>query len=215
MAALLPLERGHWAAISAAAVLHPVNLRITSQRAAQRALGTAAGLLLAFAALAAGVEPVVLAVLIVVPEFLPEYAVVRNHAPAFVFVTPPALLMSDLAAPAPAGELVLDRVLGSVVGIVVALGCALLVVHDRAAVRVARAGRVRAGRGPCRTGAQEPRRAAARPRPGRAGTAVVVLREADDAASGELWPAGIDPALLATTEQRACRLLARLHRPRP
>ncbi|MFF9458437.1 hypothetical protein [Streptomyces flaveolus] len=25
VAALLPLERGHWAAISAAAVLHPVN----------------------------------------------------------------------------------------------------------------------------------------------------------------------------------------------
>ncbi|MCG8969148.1 hypothetical protein [Streptomyces sp. CL12-4] len=45
--------------------------------------------------------------------------------------------------------------------------------------------------------------------------AVVELREADDAASGELWPAGIDPALLATTEQRAYRLLARLHRPRP
>ncbi|MEV5517284.1 FUSC family protein [Streptomyces flaveolus] len=156
----------------------------------------------------------VLAVLIVVPEFLPEYAVVRNYAPAVVFVTPPALLMSDLAAPAPAGELVLDRVLGSVVGIVGALGCALLVVHDRAAARVARAGRVRAGRGPCRTGAQEPRRAAARPRPGSAGTG---RRGAPRGRRRRCrgTAAWIDPALLATTEQRACRLLARLHRRRP
>ncbi|MER7720519.1 FUSC family protein [Streptomyces flaveolus] len=88
VAALLHPERGYWAAISAAAVLHSVNLRITSQRAAQRALGTAAGLLLAFVALAADVEPVVLAVLIVVMEFLLEYAVVRNYALAVVFVTP-------------------------------------------------------------------------------------------------------------------------------
>ncbi|MEU0849958.1 FUSC family protein [Streptomyces flaveolus] len=216
VAALLHLERGYWAAISAAAVLHSVNLRITSQRAAQRALGTAAGLLLAFAALAAGVEPVVLAVLIVVLEFLLEYAVVRNYALAVVFVTPLALLLSDLAAPAPAGELVLDRVLGSVVGIVVALVCALLVVHDRAAIRVERA---LAGCEEAADRAERVLRNLAGPPPAyvpvRLALAVVELREADDAASGELWPAGIDPALLATTEQRAYRLLARLHRPRP
>ncbi|MEU6100529.1 FUSC family protein [Streptomyces flaveolus] len=216
VAALLHLERGYWAAVSAAAVLHSVNLRTTSQRAAQRALGTAAGLLLAFAALAAGVEPVVLAVLIVVLEFLLEYAVVRNYAMAVVFVTPLALLLSDLAAPAPAGELVLDRVLGSVVGIVVALVCALLVVHDRAAVRVERA---LAGCEEAANRAERVLRNLAGPPPAyvpvQLALAVVELREADDAASGELWPAGIDPALLATTEQRAYRLLARLHRPRP
>ncbi|MEU3660658.1 FUSC family protein [Streptomyces sp. NPDC032940] len=215
VAALLHLEHGYWAAISASAVLHSVNLRITSQRAVQRALGTAAGLLLAFAALAAGVEPVVLALLIVVLEFLLEYAVVRNYALAVVFVTPLALLLSDLAAPAPAGELVLDRVLGSVVGIVVALVCALLVVHDRAAIRVEHA----------LAGCEEAADRAARvlgtlagPPPAHVSVqlalAVVELREADDAASGELWPAGIDPAVLATTEQRAYRLLARLHGPR-
>ncbi|MER6924512.1 hypothetical protein ABT314_37190, partial [Streptomyces spiralis] len=40
--------------------------------------------------------------------------------------------------------------------------------------------------------------------------AVVELREADDAAAGELWPAGIDPAELAAAEQRGYRLLERL-----
>ncbi|MYR43817.1 FUSC family protein [Streptomyces sp. SID5910] len=216
VAALLHLEHGYWAAISAAAVLHSVNLRITSQRAAQRALGTAAGLLLAFAALAAGVEPVVLALLIVVLEFLLEFVVVRNYGLAVVFVTPLALLLSDLAAPAPAGELVLDRVLGSVVGIAVALVCALLVVHDRAAIRVERA---LAGCQEAADRAGQVLRSLAGPPPAHVpvqlALAVVELREADDAASGELWPAGIDPALLAATEQRAYHLLARLHGARP
>ncbi|MFD8276295.1 hypothetical protein [Streptomyces flaveolus] len=46
-------------------------------------------------------------------------------------------------------------------------------------------------------------------------SAAAVLHPVNDASSRELWPAGIDPALFATTEQRAHRLLARLHRPRP
>ncbi|WP_268248618.1 hypothetical protein [Streptomyces brasiliensis] len=40
------------------------------------------------------------------------------------------------------------------------------------------------------------------------------LREADDAAAGELWPAGIDRTLHAATEERAHLLLARFHSPR-
>ncbi|GAA5004904.1 FUSC family protein [Streptomyces siamensis] len=213
VAALLGLERGYWAAISAAAVLHSVNLRTTAQRAAQRILGTVVGLLLAFGALAAHLEPVALTLLIVLLEFLLEYVVARNYALGVVFLTPLALLMSDLAAPAPPGELVLDRVLGSVVGIVVALLCALLVVHDRAAVRVERAleGCVEAA-----DRAEHALAGRSGPPPAfvqvRLAMAVVELREADDAAAGELWPAGIDPAELAATEQRAYSLLARLHR---
>ncbi|MHB9848212.1 FUSC family protein [Streptomyces krungchingensis] len=215
VAAVLGLERGYWAAISAAAVLHSVNLRTTAQRAAQRILGTVVGLLLAFGALAAHLEPVALTLLIVLLEFLLEYVVARNYALGVVFLTPLALLMSDLAAPAPPGELVLDRVLGSVVGIVVALLCALLVVHDRAAVRVERALEG------CVEAADRAEHALARlagPPPAfvqvRLAMAVVELREADDAAAGELWPAGIDPAELAATEQRAYSLLARFHRHR-
>ncbi|MER6981580.1 hypothetical protein ABT317_32575, partial [Streptomyces carpinensis] len=46
--------------------------------------------------------------------------------------------------------------------------------------------------------------------PTRLALAVVELREADDAAAGELWSAGIDPAELATAEQRGYLLLERL-----
>ncbi|GGJ03219.1 FUSC family protein [Streptomyces brasiliensis] len=167
--ALLALERGHWAAITAAAVLHPVNLPTTAQCAAQRIPGTVVGLLLAFGALAAHLRPVTLAVLIVVPEFLLEYVVARDYTLGVVFLTPPVLLPRDLAAPAPPGELVLDRVPVSVAGITVALLRALLVVHGRAAVRMERALSACAKAAGRAERALAPRRAAARVRPDAAG----------------------------------------------
>ncbi|MGW1094665.1 FUSC family protein [Streptomyces sp. NPDC002455] len=211
LAVLLGLEHSYWAAISAAAVLHSVNVRTTAQRAVQRTLGTVVGLLLALGVLAAEPGPVVLAVVIVALEFLLEYIVVRNYALGVVFLTPMALLLSDLAAPAPAGELVLDRALGSVMGIAVGLLCALLVVHDQAAVRVERALVA------CLSAAEDAERSLTGPvRAPRAvvrlrlAEAVVELREADDAAAGEVWPAEIDPSELAAAEQRAYTLLGRL-----
>ncbi|MFE2058134.1 FUSC family protein [Streptomyces sp. NPDC059446] len=216
LAVLLDLEHGYWAAISAAAVLHSVNLRTTAQRAAQRALGTAVGLLLALAVLGARPEPLVLVLAIVGLEFLLECVVARNYALGVVFLTPLALLLSDLSAPAPAGDLVLDRVLGSGLGIAVGLVCALLVVHDRAAVRVDRA------LAACTEAADLAERSPAGdggPRPSpvqmRLVAAAVELREADDAAAGELLPAGIDPARLAAAERRAYALLRRLERRGP
>ncbi|MFI9821508.1 FUSC family protein [Streptomyces sp. NPDC052013] len=213
LALVLGLGHGYWAAVSAAAVLHSVNVRTAAQRAVQRTLGTVAGLLIAFGVLAARPDAATLVAVIVLLEFLLEYVVVRNYALGVVFVTPLALLLTDLAAPEDAGALVVDRALGSLLGIVIGLACALLVVHDRAAVRVERAlttcaeaadraERVLAGR----TGTAYPAVQA------RLAAAVVELREADDAAAGELWTAEIDPAELAAAEQRAYALLARLTR---
>ncbi|MFJ1753552.1 FUSC family protein [Kitasatospora sp. NPDC088134] len=212
LALLLGLGHGYWAALSAAAVLHSVSVRTTAHRAVQRTLGTFAGLLLAVAVLATGPGPAALVVVVVVLEFLLEYAVVRNYALGVLFVTPLALLMSDLAAPAPAGHLVLDRALGSVLGIVLGLLCALLVVHDRAAVRVERA------LAACAAATAAAERALAGGAPAgpdlraELAAAAVELREADDAAAGELWEAGVDPAVLAAAEERAYLLLERLHR---
>ncbi|MFJ8857790.1 FUSC family protein [Streptomyces sp. NPDC102451] len=211
LAVLLGLEHSYWAAISAAAVLHSVNVRTTAQRAVQRTLGTVVGLLLALGVLAAEPGPVALAVVIVALEFLLEYIVVRNYALGVVFLTPMALLLSDLAAPAPAGELILDRALGSVMGIAVGLLCALLVLHDQAAMRVERALEA------CLAAAEDAERSLVRPEATpravvrlRLAEAVVELREADDNAAGEVWPAEIDPSELAAAEQRAYTLLGRL-----
>ncbi|MFB9637457.1 FUSC family protein [Streptomyces spiralis] len=211
LALLLGLGHGYWAAISAAAVLHSVNIRTTAQRAAQRTLGTVVGLLIALGVLAAHPDPTTLALVIVLLEFLLEYAVVRNYGLGVVFVTPLALLLSDMAVPVPVGELVHDRGLASFLGIAVGLICALLVVDDHAAVRVESA------LAACTRASEHAERALAGPcgppPPDiqvRLAEAVVELREADDAAAGELWPAGIDPAELAAAEQRGYRLLERL-----
>ncbi len=214
-ALLLGLGHGYWAAISAAAVLHSVNVRTAAQRAVQRTLGTVAGLLLALGVLALRPDPVALVLVIVLFEFLLEYVVARNYGLGVVFLTPLALLLSDLADPEPAGALVQDRALGSLLGIAVALGCALLVVHDRAAVRAVRA------LAACEEAAERAERTlaggAVEAYPvvqTRLAAAVVELREADDAAAGELWPAEIDPVELAAAERRAHLLLERLVGPR-
>ncbi|MFE5710744.1 FUSC family protein [Streptomyces sp. NPDC056501] len=213
-ALLLGLGHGYWAAVSAAAVLHSINVRTATQRAVQRALGTVVGLALALGVLAASPEPVVLVLVIVLLEFLLEYVVARNYGLGVVFLTPLALLLTDLAAASPAGELVQDRALGSVLGMGIALLCALLVVHDRAAVRAQRA------LAACTTAADAAARALADGAEDayplvqtRLAAAVVELREADDAAAGELWPAEMDPTEPAAAEQRAYRLLERLVRP--
>lgn len=212
-ALLLGLGHGYWAAISAAAVLHSINVRTAAQRAVQRTLGTVAGLLLALGVLALEPEPVELVLVIVLFEFLLEYVVARNYGLGVVFLTPLALLMTDLAAPSPAGSLVQDRALSSVLGVAVALGCALLVVHDRAAVRAERA------LAACTAASERAERALEEGDPRsfplvqtRLAAAAVELREADDAAAGELWPAEIDPTELAAAERRAYLLLDRLVR---
>ncbi|MFD8595004.1 FUSC family protein [Kitasatospora sp. NPDC059646] len=211
LALVLGLGHGYWAAISAAAVLHSVSVRTTAHRAVQRTVGTLAGLLIALAVLATGPGPVALVLVIVVLEFLLEYLVVRNYALAVVFLTPLALLMNDLVTPTGTVGLLRDRALGSVLGIGVGLLCALLVVHDRAAVRVERA---LAACTDAMADAERARtRAAAAARPEaqvRLAAALVELHEASDAAAGELWESGIDPVRLAAAEQRAYLLLNQL-----
>ncbi|MFB6527889.1 FUSC family protein [Streptomyces sp. NPDC056399] len=226
-ALLFGLGHGYWAAISAAAVLHSVNVRTAAQRAVQRTLGTMAGLLIALGVLAVRPEPVVLVLVIVLLEFLLEYVVARNYGLGVVFLTPLALLLTDLAVPSPAGDLVQDRALSSLLGVGIALVCALVVVHDRAAVRAQRALTA------CRAASDRAERAldeaaqalqddeqalgeramASFPAvQAELAAAVVELREADDAAAGELWPAEIDPTELAAAEQRGYLLLEHLAR---
>ncbi|WP_446447398.1 FUSC family protein [Streptomyces hydrogenans] len=209
----LGLGHGYWAALSAAAVLHSVDVRTATRRAVQRTLGTAAGLVLAVAVLGLRPGPLALAGTVVALELLLEYAVARNYGLGVVFLTPLALLLTELAAPAErAGALVLDRAAGSLLGILLAVLCALAVVHDRAAVRARRA------LAACVLASAQAREALAAGRAGaapevlqaRLAAAVVELREAEDAAAGELWPAGTDPADLARAERRAYRLLGLL-----
>ncbi|MFD8032040.1 FUSC family protein [Streptomyces sp. NPDC059717] len=215
LAVALYLGHGYWAAISAAAVLHSINVRTAAQRAVQRTVGTVAGLVVALAVLALRPDAATLVLVIVLLEFLLEYVVSRNYGLGVVFLTPLALLLTELAAPSAPGTLILDRAVGSILGIAIGLLCGLLVVHDRAAVRAEHALTA------CTEAAEHAERAlderSAQAFPfvqTHLAVAVVELREADDAAAGELWSAEIDPAELAAAEQRAYLLLERLARGR-
>jgi uncharacterized membrane protein YccC len=213
-AAFMSFGHGYWAALSAAAVLHSVNVRATVLRSIQRTLGTAAGLLITIGVLAAHPAPVAVVGLIVLFEFLMEYVVARNYGLGVVFLTPLALLLSDLASPAPARTLIYDRMVGSIVGIVIGLACALLVVHRHAAVRVQSALAELGAASYCAEHALADEAVPSASLEARLAAAVVELQEAEAAAAGELRSAGTDEAELAAAEQRGYRLLDQLVRRR-
>ncbi|WP_405550799.1 FUSC family protein [Streptomyces sp. NBC_01171] len=212
IALFLGVGHSYWAAISAAAVLHSINVWSTMQRAVQRTLGTAIGLLLTSAVLVLHPGPVAIICLIIVFEFFLEYVVARNYGLGVVFLTPLALLLSELSSPVSASRLLHDRVIGSGIGISVGLVCALLLVHGRAAVRMREALHL------C-TVVSDQAEHALRSTAGRRRVAqvqlaasAVELYEAKEAASGELRPTGVDPAAIAAAEHRAYDLLGRLSR---
>lgn len=126
-AALLALAAGWqhpaWAAIGAMAVLQGSHLHITMHRAVQRTAGTVVGAALAWAILAGHPSFWQLLLAVAVLQFITELVIGANYALGQVFVTPMALLMTSLAAPATGMPLarVLDTVLGALVGIVFAV----------------------------------------------------------------------------------------------
>lgn len=212
LALFLGVGHSYWAAISAAAVLHSINVWSTMQRAVQRTLGTAIGLLLTSAVLVLHPGPVAIICLIIVFEFFLEYVVARNYGLGVVFLTPLALLLSELSSPVSASRLLHDRVIGSGIGISVGLVCALLLVHGRAAVRMGEALHL------CTVVSDQAEQALHSTAAGRRvaqvqlAASAVELYEAKEAASGELRPTGVDAATLAAAEHRAYDLLGRLSR---
>lgn len=115
-----------WAAIGATAVMQGTHLHITMSRALQRMAGTIAGAVLCWVILAHEPSFWVVVAWIVAFQFLTEVLMGFNYALGQLTVTPMALLMTHLAAPAQAGinlplERVMDTVLGAVLGILFAV----------------------------------------------------------------------------------------------
>ena len=114
-----------WAAIGAIAVVQGAHLPGTMHRAWQRVLGTLVGAALAWALLS--LQPsfwqTVLAV--VVLQCITELVIGFNYAFGQAFVTPMALLMVSLAAPAGPADMALSRIadtaLGAVAGVALAV----------------------------------------------------------------------------------------------
>lgn len=119
----LGFERPHWAAISALVVLQTGVDRVHGTvRALHRFLGTAVGLVLFAGLHAAAPQGYALIAVVAALQFCIEILVVRNYAAAVVVITPVALLASGAGVTGgAAGPVMRDRLLETLVGVVIAL----------------------------------------------------------------------------------------------
>ena len=120
------IGRPYWAMVSAVVPLVARDLAVQLTRGLHRIVGTGLGLLVAWALFAFDVRGLALVALVAVLQAGAELLVGRNYALALVCVTPLALLMVHLVAPIPTGELMRDRGVETVIGVLVGIGVGYL-----------------------------------------------------------------------------------------
>lgn len=119
-----PLGLGHpyWAMVAAVVPLVAREWHQQVTRGVQRVLGTFAGLLVAAALLLLDLPTLALIAVVVVLQGTAELLIGRNYALALVAVTPLALLMVHLASPTSPRELLVDRGVETLLGVLVGVG---------------------------------------------------------------------------------------------
>ncbi|WP_203187467.1 FUSC family protein [Streptomyces pratensis] len=201
----------YWALVTAASVYQP-NLTLSWSRALQRTVGNLLGVLV-FAAVIplARVSPLALVLCVLFFNFAAEALITRNYWLGSVAVTPMALLILEFGGFQPAGELIADRALDTLVGVGVGFLAAVAVTNRRASGRVERA---LAAAGEARDRAE---RAVADPTADaltletarrRLTASLVELRDAGDVAEGEWWQRALPEEELLAAEQAGHRTLA-------
>lgn len=203
--------RPYWAIVTAAS-LYQANVMLSWNRTLQRTLGNLLGVLVFAAVLpAARMDPLALIGFCLLFGFAAEALITRNYWLGSVAVTPMALLVLEYAGSHPAGELIGDRVLDTVIGAGVGFLAAVLVTNRRATGRVeqaladaeqARAHAVQTLAAPAPTPAALD--AARRRLTG----SLVELREAEDTAAGEWWQRALPQEAVLAAEQAGHRTLA-------
>ncbi|WP_462418234.1 FUSC family protein [Kytococcus sp. Marseille-QA3725] len=136
----------YWAQVAAAAPIAAPTHRARLQRGLHRMVGTLGGVGVTAFVLSMHLQTWHLVVFVVLFQWLAEMFIGRNYSVALLFVTPLALLMSQLAMPTDGSELLSARALETVVGAL----CGMAVVYvwrtrserradDEALVRLRRA----------------------------------------------------------------------------
>lgn len=203
--------RPYWALVTAAS-LYQANVTLSWNRTLQRTLGNLVGVLVFAAVLpVARTTPLALIGFCLLFAFSAEALITRNYWLGSVAVTPMALLVLEYAGSHPAGELIGDRVLDTVIGAAVGFLAAVLVTNRRATGRVERAlaDAERARAHAVRTlAAPEPAPAALDAARRRLTGTLVELREADDTAAGEWWQPALAREAVLAAEQAGHRTLA-------
>ncbi len=136
LAILLGFERFYWVPVTAASVLQGGNVVLTANRSAQRAIGTAVGVVLGGFLLALPLPlPAVVAVAALL-QGLAQTVLPRSFCYASVALTPMALLLAYTAAPYPVELLVRERMVDTLVGSLVGVAGALLLWRRASASRL-------------------------------------------------------------------------------
>jgi hypothetical protein len=120
----------YWTFVTASVPMSAPDLHARLTRAAQRVIGTAAGLGVAALVLAAHPSSYAAIILIAVLQACTELTTGRNYSIGLVFFTPMALLLGDLMLPASIGTLLTQRALETVIGLAIALA-ATVITHER------------------------------------------------------------------------------------
>ncbi|MFB6817065.1 FUSC family protein [Streptomyces sp. NPDC056347] len=203
--------RPYWAIVTAAS-LFQANVTLSWNRAVQRTLGNLLGVLVFAAVLPLSrLTPLALIGLCLFFGFMAEALITRNYWLGSIAVTPMALLVLEFAGTHPAGELIGDRVLDTVIGAAAGLLATMLVTNRRAAGRLERAleatARARAQAVHALAAPQTRPEALDAARRGLTGS-LVELREADDTAAGEWWQRPLPQEQVRAAEQAGHRTLA-------
>ncbi|MEU6992246.1 FUSC family protein [Streptomyces sp. NPDC046465] len=203
----LGIGRPYWALVTAAS-LYQANVTLTWNRGVQRVVGNLVGVL-AFAAIApfAHLGHAELIVCCLALAFGAEALITRNYWLGTVCVTPMALLVTEFARFQQPGELILDRVVDTLVGAVLGVLAAVLVTNRRAgdhiehAIAAAERATEQAAAGLTGAGPAEPARR-------RLTAALVDLRATADAAAGEWWQRALPEQRVLAAERAGHRTLA-------
>ena len=123
VAQLLDLQRAYWVPISCIAVIQGQSLRAVWNRQLQRVLGTAVGLLVAWALLTMPLNHWSIALSITLLSLIIESVVVRHYGVAVMFITPLTIFLAEAAVTdrGAAGALMQARLFDTIVGCVVGL----------------------------------------------------------------------------------------------
>ncbi|MDR3369502.1 FUSC family protein [Rhodoferax sp.] len=123
VAQVLHMERAYWVPMSCMAVMQGATLRAVWHKQVQRIVGTAVGLLLAWALLQLVLDPWRVALLMMTLTFCIEVLIVRHYGLAVIFITPLTIFLAEAAYLGQGSSTVMlqarlwDSVLGSVVGL--------------------------------------------------------------------------------------------------
>lgn len=123
-AVALGIGHPYWGMVASIVPLTAPTFQAMAHRGLHRIIGTLTGVAMAGAFLLFDPSPAMLVIAIIVCQCITELLVMRHYALALTFITPLALLMGQLAHPMPTGDVIVQRTVETILGVVIGLAVA-------------------------------------------------------------------------------------------